>query len=97
MKITHLLKVINKYNIIDKIAKLLGYLWIGIWGISTIIILYLEVYACIKFYPEIVTRGFAEILVFIFLGIVMFGVIAVLGYLILLIILGISLNDFREN
>lgn len=77
----------------DKLTKLLAYLWVGIWTIGTIIVFFLEIYVCVKFYPEFISLGIGKMAVFSFWGLILIGLIAVIGYSTLQIILSFTEDD----
>lgn len=81
----------------NKLTKFLAYLWIGIWTIGTVIVFFLEIYTCVKFYSEFISSGIGKMAVFSFFGLILFGLIAVLGYLVLLLILPFTQDDNKAD
>ena len=81
----------------NNFKKLLGYLWVGIWTIGTILVFFLEVYICVKFYPHFISLGIGNMIVYLLLGLIVFGLIATLGYLILQIILPLTEDNSSCN
>lgn len=80
--------------------KILGYMWLGIWFIVTLAIYYLIGFAVLNYKVwmgfgtnNIDPFWFALCIIF---GLIMFGLISMLGYLLYGIIQGVIKNGFKD-